>query len=73
MWAKRRIEVFMLQRWSRVGCDDRCGCRETKYFMCILTPVQPGMVLDLNLSLQYGIIFSSCCRKDYFLKNLFYF
>lgn len=39
----------------------------------ILTPVQPGMVLDLNLSLQYGIIFSSCCRKDYFFKNLFYF
>lgn len=25
MWAERRIEVFMLQRWSRVGCDDRCG------------------------------------------------
>ena len=38
MWAERRIGVFMLQRWSRVGCDDRRGCRETEYFMCYLDP-----------------------------------
>ena len=59
MWAERRIGVFMLQRWSRVGCDDRRGCRETEYFMCYLdpSPARDGARFEPKSSVWHHFLF----------------